>query len=113
MASVLLCLSIQKYRKKVLYGKVRNAIREIIGILCKYKDVQIVDGAVCEDHIYLSIAMLPKLSISSFIGYLKGKSTLMIYDRHPELQSKWNKSYLWHIKAIFASGSRGYFYCEL
>ena len=54
---------------------------------------QIIDGAVCEDHIHLSVAIPPKISISSFMGYLKGKSTLMIYDRHPELQSKWDKSF--------------------
>lgn len=84
---------IPKYRKKVLYGKLRNDVREIISTLCRYKDVQIIDGAVCGDHIHLSVAIPPKLSISSFMGYLKGKSTLMIYDRHPELQSKWDKSF--------------------
>ena len=84
---------IPKYRKKILYGKLKNDVREIISILCKYKDVQIIDGAVCEDHIHLSVAIPPKISISSFMGYLKGKSTLMLYDRHPELQSKWDKSF--------------------
>lgn len=73
--------------------QVKKDVREIISILCKYKDVQIIDGAVCEDHIHLSVAIPPKISISSFMGYLKGKSTLMIYDRHSELQSKWNKSF--------------------
>ena len=48
---------------------------------------------MCGDHIHLSVAIPPKLSISNFMGYLKGKSTLMIYDRHPELQSKWDKSF--------------------
>ncbi len=84
---------IPKYRKKTLYGKVKEDIREIIKTLCKYKDVEIIAGAVCVDHIHLSVAIPPKLSISSFMGYLKGKSTLMIYDRHPELQSKWNKAF--------------------
>ena len=50
--------------------------------MCRYKDVEIIDGAVCEDHIHLSVAIPPKYSISKFMGYLKGKSTLMIYDRH-------------------------------
>ena len=59
---------ISKYRKKVLYGKLRNDVRESIKILCRYKDVQIIDGAVCEDHIHLSVAIHPKLSISSFMG---------------------------------------------
>ena len=82
---------IPKYRKKVLYGRLRNDVREIISTLCRYKNVEIIDGAVCEDHIHLSVAIPPKISISSFMGYVKGKSTLMIYDRHPELQSKWDK----------------------
>ena len=66
----------------------REDVREIIKTLCKYKDVEIIAGAVCENHVHLSVAIPPKLSISSSMGYLKGKSTLMIYDRHPELQSK-------------------------
>ena len=61
--------------------------------LCKYKDVEIIAGVVCVDHVNLSVAIPPKMNVSSFMGYLKGKSTLMIYDRHPELQSKWNKAF--------------------
>ena len=79
---------IPKYRKKVLYGKVREDVREIISTLCKYKSVEIIAGAVCIDHVHLSVAIPPKLSVSDFMGYLKGKSTLMLYDRHPELQRK-------------------------
>ena len=81
------------YRKKVLYGKVLEDVREIIRTLCKYKNVDIIAGAVCLDHIHLSVAIPPKISVLSFMGYLKGKSTLMIYDRHPELQSKWDKAF--------------------
>ena len=80
-------------RKKVIYGKLREDVRDIISTLCKYKDVEIIEGAVCIDHIHLSVAIPPKYSVSNFMGYLKGKSTLMIYDRHPELQSKWDKSF--------------------
>ena len=76
-----------------MYGQLRNDVREILSILCKYKDVEIVAGAVCKDHVHLSVAIPPKLSVSKFIGYLKGKSTLMIYDRHPNLQSKWDKAF--------------------
>ena len=64
---------IPKYRKKVLYGKLRNDVREIISIFCRYKNVEIVDGAVCEDHMHLSVIIPPKFSISSFMGHLKGK----------------------------------------
>ena len=80
--------------QKVLYGKIRDDVREIINTLCKYKDVEIIAGAVCIDHVHLSVAIPTELSISNFMGYLKGKSTLMIYDRRPELQSKWDKA-LW------------------
>ena len=84
---------IPKYRKRILYGQLRNDVREILSTLCKYKDVEIIAGAVCIDHVHLSVAIPPKLSVSKFMGYLKGKSTLMIYDRHPELQSKWDKAF--------------------
>ena len=84
---------IPKYRKKVLYGKVREDVREIISTLCKYKSVEIIAGAVCIDHVHLSVAIPPKFSVSDFMGYLKGKSTLMLYDRHPELQSKQDKAF--------------------
>ena len=84
---------IPKYRKKQLYGRLKEDVREIISTLCKYKDVEIVEGAVCPDHIHICVSIPPKLSVSSFMGYLKGKSTLMIYDRHPELQSKWSKAF--------------------
>ena len=84
---------IPKYRKKVLYGQLKRDVRDILTALCKYRDVEIISGAVCSDHVHLSLSIPPKLSISSFMGYLKGKSTLMIYDRHPNLQSKWDKAF--------------------
>ena len=90
---------IPKYRKKILYRKILYDVREILETLCEYKQVDIIAGAVCIDHVHLSVAIPPKLSVSQFMGYLKEKSTLMIYDRHPELQSKWNKAF----------GARGYY----
>ena len=71
---------IPKYRKKILYGKILYDVREILETLCEYKQVDIIAGAVCIDHVHLSVAIPPKLSVSQFMGYLKGKSTLMIYD---------------------------------
>ena len=82
-----------KYRRKVAQGKLREDIRDIIIMLCKRKGVNIIEGEVCPDHIHLLVEIPPKMSVSYFMGYLKGKSTLMIYDRHPELQSKWNKAF--------------------
>ena len=86
---------IPKYRKKVLYGKVREDVREIISILCKYKSVEIIAGAVCIDHVHLSVAIPPKLSVSDFMGYLKGKSSLMIYEQFPELKYKYKNREFW------------------
>jgi putative transposase len=84
---------IPKYRKKHLYGQLKKDVREIIMTLCEYKKIEIIEGAVCADHVHLCLSIPPKFSVSSIMGYLKGKSTLMIYDRHPNLQSKWNKSF--------------------
>jgi putative transposase len=84
---------IPKYRKKVLYGKVRDDVREVIRTLCKYKNVEIIEGAVCIDHVHLCLSIPPKMSVSEFMGYLKGKSALMIYDKHPELGNKWDRSF--------------------
>ena len=84
---------IPKYRQKRLYGQIRADVKEIIKILCKYKKVEIMDGAVCVDHIHLHVSIPPKLSISEFMSYLKGKSALMIYDKHPQQRSKWDKSF--------------------
>ena len=84
---------IPKYRKKKLYGMVRDDVREIIRTLCKYKKVEIIAGAVCADHVHLCVSIPPKLSVSDFVGYLKGKSALMIFDKHPEMGNKWDRSF--------------------
>ena len=68
-------------------------MREIIRTLCGYKGVEIIHRAVCPDHVHLGVSISPKMSILTFMGDLKGQSTLMIYDRHPNLQSKWNKAF--------------------
>ena len=84
---------ISKYRKKQLYGRLKEDVRDVLKTLCAYKKVEIVEGAVCSDHVHLCVCIPPKMSVSEFMGYLKGKSALMIYDKHPELGSKWNKSF--------------------
>lgn len=78
-----------KYRKKVLYGKVRDDIRKIIRTLFKYKEVEIKAGAVCSDHVHLCVSIPTKLGVA----YLKGKSALRIYDKHPEKGNKWDRSF--------------------
>ena len=84
---------IPKYRRKVMYGKVRGDISEIIKILCRYKKVEIVEGAVCLDHVHICVSIPPKIAISEFMGYLKGKSALMIFDKHPELGNKFERDF--------------------
>ena len=84
---------IPKYRKKVMYGQVKADMREIIKVLCKYKKVEVIEGAICSDHVHLCVSIPPKLCISDFMGYLKGKSALMIHDKHPEMANKWNREF--------------------
>lgn len=84
---------IPKYRQKKLYGMLKKDVRDILKELCRYKKVEILEGAICSDHVHLCVAIPPKYSVSKFVGYLKGKSALKIYDKHPELQSRWNKSF--------------------
>ena len=76
-----------------MFGELRTDVREIIKTLCAYKKVEIIEGAVCIDHVHLCVSIPPKISISNFMGYLKGKSALMIYDKHPKQRSKYNKSF--------------------
>ncbi len=86
---------IPKYRRKVMYGELRNDIRAIIRQLCEYKGVRIVQGSVSKDHIHLCVKIPPKMSVSYFMGYLKGKSALMIFDKHPEYRKKDGNRHFW------------------
>ena len=86
---------IPKYRRKVMYGKVKQDVREIIKTLCEYKKVKITAGAVCVDHVHLCIELPPKYSISSFMGYLKGKSSLMIYERWGSARFQYRNREFW------------------
>ena len=84
---------IPKYRRKTMYCQVRKDIREILRTLCDYKKVEIVEGAVCSDHVHMYVRIPPKIKVSEFMGYLKGKSALMIFDRHPQMGSKFNRHF--------------------
>ena len=86
---------IPKYRRKVMYGAVRQDIREIIRTLCGYKEVEIVEGNVSVDHVHLCVKIPPKMSVSEFMGYLKGKSALMVFDRHPKYKQKLGGRHFW------------------
>ena len=67
-----------KYRRKVAYGKIKQDIANILSMLCKRKHVKIIEGEICPDHVHLLLSIPPKMSVSGFMGYLKGKSSLMI-----------------------------------
>ena len=84
-----------KYRRKVIYNQLRNDIREIIIRLCQYKGVEIIEGHLMSDHVHMLVMIPPKLSVSSFMGYLKGKSALMIFDRHANLKYKYGNRHFW------------------
>ena len=86
---------IPKYRKKVLYGRIRRDVREIIATLCQYKNVEIIAGAVCIDHVHLSVAIPPKLRVSDFMGYLKGKSALLIFQKWGNMKFAYRNREFW------------------
>ena len=86
---------IPKYRRKIMYGETKRDLVEIINKLCEMKQVDLLDGKVCVDHIHMYVAIPPKLSVSEFMSYLKGKSTLMLFDRHPEYRQKWGDRHFW------------------
>ena len=71
-----------KYRRQVIYGKIKMDIGKIIRTLCEQKGVEIIEAEACPDHIHMLVSIPPKISVSAFMGYLKGKSSLMIFDRH-------------------------------
>mgnify|MGYP002773193875 FL=1 len=70
-----------KYRRKVFYEEKRAEIREILRQLCEWKGVEIIEGEVCPDHIHMLVSIPPKMSVSGFMGYLKGKSSLQIFQK--------------------------------
>ena len=84
-----------KYRRKVFFEEKRLEIREILRKLCQWKGVEIVEGEVCPDHIHMLVSIPPHISIAQFMGYLKGKSTLMIFDRHANLKYKYGSRSFW------------------
>ena len=86
---------IPKYRKKQLYGRYREDIRNIIRTLCQYRKIEIVEGAVCVDHVHLCVCIPPKESVSNFMGYLKGKSALMMFEKHANLKYKFGNRHFW------------------
>ena len=86
---------IPKYRRKEIYGKIRADIGQIIRQLCAYKDVEIIEAHAMPDHIHMLVRIPPKIAVSNFMGYLKGKSSLMIFERHANLKYKYGNRNFW------------------
>lgn len=93
---------IPKYRRKEIYGKLRADIGQILRTLCTYKEVEIIEAYAMKDHIHMLVSIPPKMSVSSFMGYLKGKSSLMIFERHANLKYKYGTRNFW-AKGYFVS----------
>ncbi|MCI9654293.1 MAG: IS200/IS605 family transposase [Acholeplasmatales bacterium] len=93
---------IPKYRRKEIYGKLRSDIGRIIRQLCEYKGVEIIEVHAMSDHIHMLVRIPPKIAISNFMGYLKGKSSLMIFERHANLKYKYGNRSFW-AKGYFVS----------
>ena len=84
-----------KYRRLAIYGKIKVDIGKILRKSCKQKGVEIIEANACKDHIHMLVSIPPKLSVASFMGYLKGKSSLMIFDRHANLKYKYGNRKFW------------------
>ena len=84
-----------KYRRREIYGQLKADIGEIIRKLCNEKKVEIIEAEACANHIHLLVSIPPYLSIAQFVGFLKGKSSLMIFDRHANLKYKYGNRHFW------------------
>ena len=84
-----------KFRRKEIYGTLKKDIGQILRKLCEQKDVQIIEAEACPDHIHMLVSIPPHISVAQFMGYLKGKSSLMIFDRHANLKYKYGNRHFW------------------
>ena len=84
-----------KYRRQIIYGKIKQDIGQMIRKLCEYKGVEIIEAEACKDHIHMLVSLPPKYSVSQFMGYLKGKSSLMIFEKYANLKYKYGNRHFW------------------
>ena len=84
-----------KYRWQAIYGKIKQDIGKILRQLCENKGVEILEAELCKDHVHMLVSIPPNLSVAQFVGYLKGKSSLMIFDRHANLKYKYGNRHFW------------------
>ena len=84
-----------KYRRQIIYGRLKNEIGKILRILCERKGVEIIEAQACPDHIHMLVSIPPKYSVSEFMGYLKGKSSLMIFDQFANMKYRYGNRQFW------------------
>ena len=84
-----------KYRRQVIYGKIKQDIGQMLRKLCEYKGVEIIEAEACKDHIHMLVSIPPKYSVSQIMGYLKGKSGLMIYEKYANMKYKYGNRHFW------------------
>ena len=84
-----------KYRRQVIYGKIKQDIGQMLRKLCEYKGVEIIEAEACKDHIHMLVSIPPKYSVAQIMGYLKGKSSLMIYEKYANMKYKYGNRHFW------------------
>ena len=84
-----------KYRRQIIYGQIKQDVGAILRELCKRKGITIIEATACKDHIHMYVEIPPKYAVSDVVGYLKGKSSLMIFDRHANLKYKYGNRHFW------------------
>ena len=84
-----------KYRRKIIYAQYRESLIEIFQRLCSFKGVEIIEGHMMLDHVHLLLSIPPRIAVSDFMGYLKGKSALMMFDKHANLKYKFGNRHFW------------------
>ena len=84
-----------KYRRQIMYGKIKSDIGMMLRKLCEYKGIEIIEAEACKDHIHMLISIPPKYSVSQIMGYLKGKSSLMIFEKYANLKYKYGNRHFW------------------
>ena len=84
-----------KYRRQIIYGKIKSDIGTMLRKLCEYKGIEIIEAEACKDHIHMLVSIPPKYSVSQIMGYLKGKSSLMIFEKYANLKYKYGNRHFW------------------
>ena len=84
-----------KYRRQIIYGKIKQDVGIMLRKLCEYKQVEIIEAEVCKDHIHMLVSIPPKYSVAQIVGYLKGKSSLMIFEKYANMKYKYGNRHFW------------------